>query len=66
MTDYTAIDNLTFEQLKNLYSKVPKEVKAALPKHNVPNWESDNIAIIRRKLITIYKGLDSNSTGGKQ
>ena len=66
MTDYTAIDNLTFEQLKNLYSKVPKEVKEVLPKHNVPNWESDNIAIIRRKLITIYKGLDSNSTGGKQ
>ena len=66
MTDYTAIDNLTFEQLKNLYSKVPKEIKAALPKYNVPNWESDNIAIIRRKLIAIYKGMDSKSTSGKQ
>lgn len=65
MTDYTAIDNLTFEQLKNLYSKVPKEVKDVLPKYNVPNWESDNIAIIRRKLITIYKRMDSRTADFK-
>jgi len=65
MTDYTAIDNLTFEQLKNLYSKVPKEIKEALPKYNVPNWESDNIAIIRRKLITIYKRMDSKTADFK-
>lgn len=65
MTDYTAIDNLTFEQLKNLYSKVPKEIKEVLPKYNVPNWESDNIAIIRRKLITIYKRMDSKTADFK-
>lgn len=65
MTDYTAIDNLTFEELKNLYSKVPKEIKDVLPKYNVPNWESDNIAIIRRKLITIYKRMDSKTADFK-
>ena len=65
MTDYTAIDNLTFEELKNLYSKVPKEIKDILPKYNVPNWESDNIAIIRRKLITIYKRMDSKTADFK-
>lgn len=57
MTDFTQFDIMSLENLKNAYDRVPEEVKKL---YNKPDWENDTIAVIRAKIIAIYKKLDES------